>query len=104
MLKCKYCKKIIFSYDDVPKHQCFFNKNVYMTDDNILYTEENPNINYVESVENKSPNINEAPNIETIETNEASIDINNVDIAETEAEYLDQPTNKQRKTYLFCNY
>lgn len=44
MLKCKYCKEIIFSYDDVPKHECFLNKNVYVTDDNTLYTEEDPDI------------------------------------------------------------
>lgn len=44
MLTCKHCKEIISYFDDIPNHQCFIRKNVYMTDDHVLYTEEDSSL------------------------------------------------------------
>ncbi|XP_039305491.1 uncharacterized protein LOC105207085 isoform X2 [Solenopsis invicta] len=35
---CKHYQNTISSWDAVPNHKCFINKNVYMDDDNVLFT------------------------------------------------------------------
>jgi len=37
MFYCKHCKNEIVSLDDTPKHTCFFEKSIYLENNNILF-------------------------------------------------------------------
>jgi len=36
---CKHCNNIITSLEDVSNHHCFYKKDIYVNDNNVLFTQ-----------------------------------------------------------------